>query len=220
MPGKLKFKSKRKKLNGKEREQKQRNKSFPDEEIGKYIEDEMPSAEKYLSDSMHAFADMQLNLFHLKNTLSMVESSLDDLNEGIRKLDERIWDICNDILRWETGENQLEVECDRINAEEMIHYEVANLKADIINESRRKYKFEKEGQKNIEQLKRYKAEVELATLNLDYLGKEQCVEVHLIHTKHILMILYEQFYFSNLVIITFIRQRSAVIIHCNIPFFQ
>ena len=74
MPGKLKLKSKRKKLDGKERKQKQSNESFPDEEIGKDIEDEMPSAEKYFSDSMHAHADMQVNLFHLKNTLSMVES--------------------------------------------------------------------------------------------------------------------------------------------------
>ena len=131
----------------------------------------MPSAEQNLSDSMHAYADMQMNLFHLKNTLSMVESSLDDLNEGIRKLDERIWDICNDILRWETGENQLDVACARIDAEEMINDKIEDLKANIINESRRKYKFDKEKQKNIEQLKRYKAEIELAELNLAYLGK-------------------------------------------------
>ena len=150
MPGKLKLKNKRKKLNRKERDQKQSNESVPDEEIGKDIEDEKISAEKVLSDSMHAFADMQVNLFHLKNTLSMVESSLDALNDGIRKLDGRIWDICNDILRWETGENQLEEECVRIDAEEKIHDIIANLKADIINESRRKYKFEKERHKNIE----------------------------------------------------------------------
>ena len=72
---------------------------------------------------------------------------LDDLNEGIRKLDERIWHICNDILRWETGENQLEVACDRINAEEKIHDKVANLKADIINESRRNIYLIKKGKK-------------------------------------------------------------------------
>ena len=171
IPGKLKLKSKRKKLDGKERKR-ENNKSNPDEEIGKKVEYEMPSAEQNLSDSMHAYADMQMNLFHLKNTLSMVESSLDDLNEGIRKLDERIWDICNDILRWETGGNQLDVACARIDAEEMINDKIDDLKANIINESRRKYKFDKEKQKNIEQLKRYKAEIELAELNLAYLGKD------------------------------------------------
>ena len=170
MPGKLKLTTKRKKLDEKERKR-EKNNSNPDEEIGNKVEYEIPSAEQNLSDSMHAYADMQMNLFHLKNTLIMVESSLDDLNEGIRKLDERIWDICNDILRWETGENQLDVACARIEAEEMIHDKTEELKANIINESRRKYKFDKERQKNLEQLKRYKAEIELAELNLAYLGK-------------------------------------------------
>ena len=102
----------------------------------------------------------------------MVKSSLDDLNEGIRKIDERIWDICNDILRWETGDNQLEEVCDRLSVEEKIHDIIDNLKADIINESRRKYIFEKERETNIEQMKRYEAEIESSKLNAEYLGKE------------------------------------------------
>ena len=131
---------------------------------------QITSQEREMSDIMNAYADMQYNSFHSKNKLVVLNDELDNLNEEIRKLDVIIWDICNNVFLWQTGDNQLEEIVARSIAEERIHDIVGKLKADLINECRKKHNLEKETKDKMEKIKRVEAEIYSNSLHLEYLA--------------------------------------------------